>query len=133
MYIKDIYIYIEILNGKLCFVNKEIVITRYLYCIFIACIVFFSSLPIIIQSKYLLLDDILADEKHSKALAVLESCLTKNMLLKVCSCKGDKEYTAYKLDEEKALNWLSKKVSRQAVFTGLKSTMETPEQCLKSV
>lgn len=73
------------------------------------------------------MDDILADEKHSKALAVLESCLTKNLLLKICSWKGDEEYTAYKLDEEKVLNWLSKKVSRQTIFTRLKSAMETPD------
>ena len=66
-----------------------------------------------------MLDDILHDDKHMKAISLLETCLTKNMLLKICQCKGTEDYTVYKLDEEKLMNWLMKKVSKLSIFLEL--------------
>lgn len=51
------------------------------------------------------------DQEYPVAMHKLDGCLTKDMLLNVCDCKGSDDLVVFKCNEEKLLQWLSKKVS----------------------
>ena len=52
------------------------------------------------------------DENYTSGVRALEMCLNKQQLQNVCACKGDEDYTAYKIVEDKVMNWLTKKVNK---------------------
>jgi len=64
------------------------------------------------QGQHTTLDNILYDTDHAKAMQSLEASITKKSLMKICTVKGDDDYTAYKICEEKLLKWLAKKVEK---------------------
>ena len=50
------------------------------------------------------------DDSFASSLRCLEACLSREMLEHVCDCKGSDDLVVYKINYEKTINWLSKKV-----------------------
>lgn len=84
------------------------------------------------KDQYTTLDNILHDDNHNIGLAKLENCVDKEMLQNICTCKGDDEFTAYKLNEDKMLEWLSKKVRKLSLHLQKSSINVCPGAQLSS-
>ena len=60
------------------------------------------------------LEQTLMNKKYQSGLTRLENCLSTSDLEKVCDCKKSDEFTAFRLDTEKVISWLTTKVK---IFT----------------
>lgn len=72
------------------------------------------------KGKYMTLDQTFIDDNYQHGLARLESCLSCSQLERLCDRKGPADLSAFKLNTEKLITWLSQKVEHLAAH--LKTT-----------
>ena len=68
------------------------------------------SYIIYIKGHYTTLDNILIDDVHSPGMRDLELCLSHDAMLNICDSKGSDDLVVYKGNQEKIIQWLTKKV-----------------------
>jgi len=77
------------------------------------------------EGRYMQLEDILVDSAFP-SLRHLEKALSHEALLHICSSKQSADILAYKLDEEKLLAWLKRKVENTAKHLSDSNTIVKP-------